>query len=251
MDHLLLAPAMLASASALTSQPPLVALRSALALQRRVAEYDAGLARFYDEIALAAELDGTAPLYWEVPDSDPLFPVAYCFRDPLTAATLALLWGTRTIAWSGMQHLRRVFGELTGGIEAGLLARGAEPEPQEGQTEDGQQPPPPARRAAILAQVRRAREDGLGFRSQCGDFVDMAHRVCRTVAFCMTEDVRSRTVTAPLNMVFDVLSDWPGNEAEKLWIQTKLDAIQSKGMRIMRHLREKQGIRITGYEQAC
>jgi hypothetical protein len=150
-----------------------------------------------------AELQGTSPLYWEVADADPLFPVAYAFRDLLTAATLALLWATRTIAWSGMQHLRRAVRELTHCTEAeGIL-----------------------------------RADGEGFETQCGDFMDMARRVCRSVAFCASQEVGARSVMAPLTMASDVLSDWPGNEVEKRWIQEKLNVLQSNGMRIMRYLR--------------
>jgi hypothetical protein len=252
LDRILLAPAMLASATTLADQPPLVAVRSALALQRQVSEYDADLARFFDGMVLAAELDGGGPLYWEVPDADPLFPVAYRFRDTLTAATLALLWGTRCIAWSGMQHLRRVVRELTWGIEAALLARGAGADPpssngaEQPAGQQQQQKPPTAAPSAALAEVRAARVAGLEFQSQCGDPVDMAHNVCRCVAFCISGDAESRTVTAPLNMSFDVLSDWPGNEPVKAWLQARLDTIQNKGMRIMRHLREKTDIRVKG-----
>lgn len=228
IDHLLLAPALLSAATSLSSLPPLAALRAALSLQREVADYDAALARFQDDMALDADADGTGPLYWEVSDADPVFPVAYRFRDTLTAATLTLLWGTRTIAWSGARHLQRAVRELTLAIEAELLAGGE------------QAAAAAPHRAALLAQVRRARSDSDGFQSQCGDFVDMARHVCRSVAYCTPEDVGARTVTAPLNMSLDVLSDWPGNEVEKRWIQDKLDCIQSKGMRIMKHLRFKE-----------
>jgi hypothetical protein len=88
-----------------------------------------------------------------------------------------------------------------------LLAHGAGADPPSSsngaEQPTGQQKPP----SAALAKVRAARVARLEFQSQCGDAVNMAHNVCRCVAFCISGDAESRTVTAPLNMAFDVLSD--------------------------------------------
>ncbi|EKV17055.1 hypothetical protein PDIG_17050 [Penicillium digitatum PHI26] len=138
-------------------------------------------------------------LYWRVPSSQAptLFPVVFCFRNAQIAATLTLLWATRTLLWSGLcniyQHLESIPGPVAG----------------------------------YEGSVRGSR---------CGEYLSVAHQVCQSVEYFLRDDMLLAgplSVSPALGIVLDSLRNRPGHGPEIAWIQSALEVVRRKGLRVL------------------
>lgn len=176
-------------------------------------EIDAALQDVYDDMHMTA----SGPLYWPVPSqiNNPtdvekggkLFPVAYHFRDLMTASTLMLYWATRVMLLSGLcrlyQHIET--------ISRGLV------DDDDDTFANSLRPP-----------------------NSCTNYVAMAHNVCQSVEYCLQDNFMMSGafyVTPALSIATGVLKDRPGCAREVAWMRAAMDIVQGKGLRIMAHKR--------------
>ncbi|CAI7610362.1 unnamed protein product [Penicillium glandicola] len=174
----------------------------------------------YDEMVRSA-LDA---LYWQVPsqteplvdseDSGNLFPVCFCFLNAQAAATLMLLWATRTMLWSGLSNMYEYLESMLSFENSSCGA--IEPELDQGST----------------AEVRGT------FNSidRCGEYLSMAHRVCQSVEYFLKDDMLLAgplSVSPALGIVVDSLRNRPGHGREISWIQAALEVVRRKGLGVL------------------
>jgi hypothetical protein len=164
-------------------------------------------------------------LYWEVQSSGiecqhtdtVLFPSCFAFTDSQAATTMVLYWGVLAMDWSGMCHLYRHISQLT------TLT--------------------PTTDEFLAGQCSSGGVDGLvenfllPVPTRCKDFASVARKVLKSVDYCFQDHHALPGLVAPLNMVIDVLSGWPGFESEVEWARGNMDRMRQKGLKIMDHLR--------------
>lgn len=149
-------------------------------------------------------------LYWRVPSQTPLFsdlfPVVFCFRDAQVAATLVLLWATRTMLWSGLfnmyQHLESIA-------------------------------PENSCRVAESDQCSVLEFEGT---DRCRGYLSVAHQVCQSVEYFLKDDMLLAgplSVSPALGIVLDSLRNRPGHGREIAWIQSTLEVVRRKGLRVV------------------
>jgi hypothetical protein len=212
LDLLLEVPVILQNLTKMLSLPPESQLRPVVNLLNSCILLDEEIQLFSHMI----ESLSRNPLYWEVPSTSgsELFPICYSFTDAQAATTMGLYWGILAMGWSGMCHLYRHVTELTtlkptsDGFLTGKFSS------EDGSTENFLLPIP----------------------TRCKDFAVAARNVCKSVEYCFQIDNALPGMTAPLHMVLDVLSGWPGFEKEIEWINDNLAAMKERGMKIMQYL---------------
>lgn len=163
-------------------------------------------------------------LYWPVPsheahiinteNSENLFPVVFCFPNVQTAATMMLLWATRTMLWSGLTNMYHYLGVIKPLESSSLVdhnletARGLSPE---------------------------------GTRAhRCGEYLSTAHRVCQSLEYFLKDEMLlagALSVSPSLGIVADSLQNRPGHDREITWIQAALGAVRQKGLRVLEHVK--------------
>ncbi|RJE23298.1 hypothetical protein PHISCL_04372 [Aspergillus sclerotialis] len=190
---------------------PMEQLELANNLASQCWDLDWTMQQCYEELRLT--VDG--PLYWselsrsgsplDEADQKRLFPVAYKFPNIKIASTLMMYWATLVMLWSGLSDLYRLIDSIVN---------------DEAATEHQELDLPP-----------------LGHRS---DFLPMAWHVCRSVDYCMQEEmmtVGSLAVASPLALVIGTLRDNPHCQQEVLWMRAALGQVQGRGLRIFEHVR--------------
>lgn len=180
---------------------------------------------------LLLDLEGFegGPSYWAVPskqpnvteaagervDNDDIFSVLYEFANPQIGATLMISWAALAVLWSGACHLYEHLGQITattpsqdGKLTGSFVSNGS---------------------SHIFAVQSPNRFKG---------FAEMTRNVCQSVEFCMQDRLGMPAMVAPLNMILDVWSSWPGFERETAWTNRILVLIQSKGMKMVKYIRD-------------
>jgi hypothetical protein len=166
-------------------------------------------------------------LYWPMPPKEPIvidasdfpvsddgvFPVSYEFSDSRIGITMMLYWGALTILYSGACHLYNTLAQLTtitpvmnGEVTCYFLTN------EQNQTVE------------------------IPWSTRFRDFRTTANNVCQSVEFCLQDELSNPSMVAPLNMVIDALSSWPGFEKEIAWIRNTLVLISNKGMKMVKHV---------------
>ncbi|KAJ5383762.1 hypothetical protein N7517_001673 [Penicillium concentricum] len=162
-------------------------------------------------------------LYWPVPsqteplvdsrDSENLFAVVFCFQNAQVAATLMLLWATRTMLWSGLfnmyQHLESVISLQKPSCVA------LEPLDQSSLSE-------------VMGTFNPI--------DRCGEYLSVAHRVCQSVEYFLKDEMLLAgplSVSPALGIVIDSLRNRPGHDREIAWIQAALEVVRRKGLRVL------------------
>jgi hypothetical protein len=192
-------------------------LRYAVDLLQDCIALDGEMDKFLKELESSAD----ARLHWLVPPRT-IFAVqsfssslddAFEFYDLRTATTLMLSWATLTILWSGICHLYEFLAQET------VLVP----------TMDGKLVGhfPDAKQQFEILQPTRFKE-----------FPTMARNVLGAVIFCLCDEWGIPATVAPLNMIIDAWSSWPGFEHEIAGANTILDMVEKKGMRIVTYIRK-------------
>lgn len=210
-DCLAQAPAIFKEADRFPHLDPMEKLELANKLVSRCWDLDWTLQRCYEELRLTAD----GPLYWSVlsrndntmdqANCEKLFPVAYQFPNVLTASTLMMYWATLVVLWSGLCDLYQVIDNVINAGSAG-----------------GRQ------------------DHGLPSLGHRRDFISAAWHVCRSVEYCMQEEmmaIGSFIVASPLALVIGILRDQPQCQQEVAWMRTVLGQVRGRGLRIFEHIR--------------
>jgi hypothetical protein len=71
------------------------------------------------------------------------------------------------------------------------------------------------------------------------EFPVMARNVLKAVTFCLRDEWGIPAAVAPLNMIIDALSSWPGFEKEIIEANQFLNLVERKGMRIVKYVRRQ------------
>lgn len=207
-DCLAQAPTIFNKTDRIKDLQPMEQLELANNLASQCWDLDWMMQKCYEELRLT--VDG--PLYWsEVPRSGSLpdetgqkklFPVVYKFPNVKTASTLMIYWATLVMLWSGLSDLYGLIDSIVNDSTA---------------TERQELELPPL-----------------------SDFLSMAWHVCRSVDYCMQEDmmaVGSFVVASPLVLVIGTLRDNPHCQQEVSWMRAALGQVQGRGLRIFQHVR--------------
>ncbi|KAJ5959533.1 uncharacterized protein N7479_006683 [Penicillium vulpinum] len=166
----------------------------------------------YDEMQRSA----SDVLYWQVPfQTDPLidsgysenlFPVVFCFQNAQVAATLMLLWATRTMLWSGLSNMYQY-------LESCVALD-------------------PALDQGSVSEVL-SKSSGI---DRCGEYLSVAHQVCQSMDYFLKDDMLLAgplSVSPALGIVVDSLRNRPGHDREIAWIQAALEVVRRKGLRVL------------------
>ncbi|CAG7932960.1 unnamed protein product [Penicillium olsonii] len=167
-----------------------------------------------DDIYDCMRLSAAGALYWPVPSqtdysthvesSEILFPVVFCFLNAQTAATLMLLWATRTMLWSGLTNMYQHLQAITAAQQLDVTPEGNE-----------------------LRSIDR-----------CGDYLSVADQVCQSVEYFLSDEMLLSgplSVSPALGIVVDSLRQRPGHTREIAWIQGALEFARRKGLRVLEH----------------
>jgi len=223
VDIILKAPAQMERADQLHFLPQGVHLTFCVDLLLACYSLDDDFAQFYAEYESAA----TEPLFYQVLTAEDQSAeseqdwstIQLSFPDVSTAATMILYWATSTILWSGMCHLHKYIGQLT----ALTL------------TDDG------------FITGKFTEDDPIGFvfpqPTRCFGFLDSCRKVLQAVDFSIQDEASTSSMVAPLTMVIETLAprngvDGQNYDQELGMANQKLDLIASKGMRIIKYIRE-------------
>lgn len=146
------------------------------------------------------------------------FPVIHWFADPHCAATLILLWATRTMLWSGLCNLHRHYNIITASkgsvlkdFESGSL--------QNSGSQGFNSLPPLDHRTRILS---------------------MAHRVCKSVDYFLQDDMLLAgplSIASALGITIDALKNQPSHGPEIAWLQEALRLVQQRGIRSLKYMK--------------
>jgi hypothetical protein len=166
------------------------------------------------DLYLDLESSVGSPIYWpntsiQPGDVDALFPDSFVFPDYRTGTTMMLSWATLTILWSGICHLYRYVALLT------PLTPTASGKLTGSYVKDGQ-----THKFEIPTSARYE------------EFPTMARNVCKSVEFCMQDELGLVTLACPLMMVVEALGSWPGFEGEIWWAKERLRSVKGRGMKI-------------------
>ncbi|KAJ5133509.1 hypothetical protein N7448_001464 [Penicillium atrosanguineum] len=184
---------------------------------------DERLAIIHDEMLRAAP----DPLYWSIPsdftlifgsDNPVTFPVIYWFSDLHCAATLILLWATRTMIWTGLYNLYSHVDNI-------MATKGSVFEAYE----------------TMAPQISGVEVvNPLPPLDRCTDILSMAHRVCRSVEFFLRDDMLLAgplSIIPALGIVIDALKNQPSHAPEVAWLQEALEVVRQKGIRSLEHVK--------------
>jgi hypothetical protein len=169
------------------------------------------------------------PLYWAVPskqpnvtelldervDNDNLFSVLYEFPSPQIGATMMISWATLTILWSGACHLYDHLGQVTTTT-----------------------PSPDGKLTGSFVRNGCSHTFAVPSPTDFKGFPEMARNVCQSVEFCIQDRLGMPAMVGPLNMILDAWSSWPGFEREIAWTNQILALIQTKGMKMVKYIRD-------------
>jgi hypothetical protein len=162
-------------------------------------------------------------LYWQVSSqalvdsgqSEPLFPVVFCFQNAQIAATLMLLWATRTMVWSGLSNMYQYLGSMIAAESPSNVALDFD-----------------------VYQVSGVMGTSSSL-DRCGEYLSIAHRVCQSVEYFLKDEMLLAgplAVSPALGIVSDSLRNRPGHDREIAWLQTALEAVRRKGLRVLQHV---------------
>lgn len=172
-----------------------------------------------DDVYENMQLSAASALYWPVesqpdsvngPESSLLmFPVVFCFQNIQVAATLVLLWATRTMLWAGLtnmyQHLEAVTSH-----------------------ESFSQSP-------SLKEINDSNHV-----LRCREYILVAHQVCQSVDYFLKDEMLLSgplSVSPALGIVADSLRNRPGHAKEIVWIQSAMRFARRKGMGVLEHVK--------------
>jgi hypothetical protein len=221
LDQILEAPAIMSLADELEKmKSPEEVLGKAVEIGKLCWKLDSNLQEFYDEI----EASANGPMYWPLfatarvvaedeQDEPNLFPVHYQFPDFRIATTLIFYWSTQLLLYSGMCHLYQLYDELGQAAKA---------------SEDGS---PSATPPEDFVQSL-----GLGQLEHRTDFLTPARHVCQSVEYCLADDLGFSVLLGPLNIVINIMVEWPGHEREVKWAKDSLERLRRRGLEIVRFL---------------
>ncbi|KAJ5164297.1 uncharacterized protein N7500_006127, partial [Penicillium coprophilum] len=163
-------------------------------------------------------------LYWQVPsqtepffdfrNSGDLFPVVFCFLNAQVAATLMLLWATRTMLWSGLSNMYQHLESVTSLQKLSCVDLG----------QDLDQSP-------LLEEMGTVNPI-----DRCGAYLSVGHQVCQSVEYFLKDEMLLAgplTVSPALGIVVDSLRNRPGHDREIAWIQAALVVVRRKGLRVL------------------
>jgi hypothetical protein len=179
------------------------------------------------DLLLEFELSAGGLLYWAVPsklavvtevldapvDSDELSSLSYEFPTVQTGTTMMLCWAGLTILWSGVCHIYESISHLT------TLSPTVDGKLEGQFNTDG------------YSQTFQ-----IPLSTRFTGFPTLARNVCQSVEFCLRDEMSAPTMIAPLAMVVDGLSSWPGFDKEVAWARSQLLDIQNRGMNIVKYL---------------
>jgi hypothetical protein len=163
------------------------------------------------------ETANEGPIYWSIPSDDKenethASTSSYIFSSVRAGITMVLSWATLTVFWSGICHLYKRIGcltTLTPLTDGTLLGQ---------YTVDGQ-----------------AQQFSLQSPDCFQQFPMMAKYVCRSVEFCIQDEMGMTIMACPLTMVLHGLITWPGLDSEIVLTKKMLARIQQKGMNIVQY----------------
>ena len=72
--------------------------------------------------------------------------------------------------------------------------------------------------------------------SRCGEYLSVAHQVCQSVEYFLRDDMLLAgplSVSPALGIVLDSLRNRPGHGPEIAWIQSALEVVRRKGLRVL------------------
>ncbi|KAF2100490.1 hypothetical protein NA57DRAFT_74097 [Rhizodiscina lignyota] len=223
IDIYLEAPAMFALADELVKiTSPYEQFKKATNLAELSWDLDRALNEFYDDLKASAN----GPLYWPVfsttsekvkdlerEEEPDIFPVQYEFIDGRVGGTVMFYWAICLIHHSGMCQLYKLLDELRPLVIAAM--KESEDSGGENETIKLEQPPLEHRK----------------------DFVEIARNICQGVEFCIQDDLGQSVVTSPLNIVINILCQWPGlYDREIEWARRALDRLEQRGVAIVKYL---------------
>lgn len=175
------------------------------------------LEKLYND--LEASADG--PLYWPAnektgkPESeiDHPVPIEIHFIDIRIGTTLIFYWATQLILRSGLAQLYYLAEKLKNHVCYGTVCAC-----------HSQTKPPTPHTSDLLPLEHLA------------DYDTMARNVLWSAEFCMQDDLGLPVLTCPLNIVIQVLTQWPGYEREIWWARQLLQKVRERGVKIMEYL---------------
>jgi hypothetical protein len=214
LDLVLDASALARRADQLLKLPPEEQISLAVKLIEEGISLDGAMQEFY--LGLEEYFGGL--VYW-INDSnsealDDYGAVSYVFPNYHTGTTMMLFWATTTVMWSGICQLYCLLGSLTTLVP----------------TVDG-------KLTGQFCDDGDKQEFILQHFSRFSDFRTMACNVCRSVEFCMQEELGMSSMSCPLSMIIKGLECWPGFESEISWAKSKLERIYRNGMRIVKFVK--------------
>ncbi|KAL2833716.1 hypothetical protein BDW59DRAFT_179436 [Aspergillus cavernicola] len=214
-------------------------------LIRECWQIDTQLDVIYTEMrrdALVADVDADAGgglLYWRVPsssssssspsssqpDSDPfypdhlnhpMFPVVFHFRNPQVAATLLLLWATRTMVRSGLCNLYEYLKEGIAPIEGSSSS-------------------------SVSEGMGISHSDSDPRNNRCAEYLSPAHRVCQSVEYFLRDKMLLGgvlSVSPALGIVVDSLRNRAGHGhgREIEWLEGALEGVRRRGLSALRYV---------------
>jgi hypothetical protein len=166
-------------------------------------------------------------LYWQMPSQTdpllqseqvkPLFPVVFCFQNAQMAATLMLLWATRTMVWSGLSNMYQYLeGMMLFEIPSSMSLE------------------PDSLQSVVLKPLSVCNP-----LDRCGEYLSTAHRVCQSVEYFLRHEMLLAgplSVSPALGIVVDSLRNRPGHDQEIAWIQAALEVVRRKGLRVLQYV---------------
>jgi hypothetical protein len=155
----------------------------------------------------------------QITGDDEMFPISYEFPQYHMGTLLMLYWASMTMLWSAITRLYLHLGRLA--------------------------PLTPTPDNQLICRVPDYFTDNpnalfeLPSPSRFADFASQARKVCQCVDYCLQDTLGMPAMAAPLVMIIDVLSDWPGFEKEIAWAINKLVVLQHQGMKMAKYVREQ------------
>jgi hypothetical protein len=163
------------------------------------------------------EAMANGPAFWPIPCSEPessseFSKTSYAFPNIRLGVTMVVAWATLTVFWSGLCQLYQLIGFLAplSPTLDGMLV--------------GQYTVNGVTRPISIPSSERFRQ-----------FPMMAQNVCKSVNFCMQDELGLTIMALPLTMVLHGLINWPGFETEIALTKKMLAGFQKKGMNIVQY----------------
>ncbi|KGO42468.1 hypothetical protein PEX1_078070 [Penicillium expansum] len=72
--------------------------------------------------------------------------------------------------------------------------------------------------------------------NRCGEYLSVAHQVCQSVEYFLTDDMLLAgplSISPALGIVLDSLRNRAGHGEEIAWIQSALEEVRRKGLRVL------------------